>query len=124
MLDDVDLVRDGLAAMSAGDLDRVAAMFADDAELQRVDQFGTLRGRDAIRAWLAPDVIELISIDVIEVRPAGRHVLATASLRMRGTGAGIELASTFYLLLTMRDGLAARMAVFTTEADALKAAAE
>jgi ketosteroid isomerase-like protein len=122
MSDDLDLVRQGLAAMAAGDLDGVAAMFADDAELQRVDQFGTLRGRDAVREWLTPDVMELVSIDVGDVRPAGRHVLATTSLRMRGAGAGVELSSAFYLLLTMRDGLATRMAVFTTEADALEAA--
>jgi ketosteroid isomerase-like protein len=122
MSDEVKLVRQGLAAMAAGDLDGVAAMFAEDAELQRVDQFGTLRGRDAVREWLTPDVIELVSIDVVDVRPVGRHVLATTSLRQRGTGAGVELTSAFYLLLTMHDGLATRMAVFTTEADALEAA--
>jgi hypothetical protein len=41
---------------------------------------------------------------------------------MRGTGAGVEFASPFYFVFTMRDGLAARMAVFTSEADALEAA--
>ena len=122
MSDDIGLVRDGLAALAAGDLDGVAAMFADDAELQRVEPFGTLRGRDAIRAWLAPDLMELVGIDVVDVRRTGRHVLATASLLLRGTGAGVEVESSLYFLCTVRGGLARRMAIFTNEAEALEAA--
>jgi ketosteroid isomerase-like protein len=113
-----ELIRAGLSAVGEGDFDRVAAMFAPDAELQRVDQLGTLRGRDAIREWLTPEAIEFRRIDVNDLQAIGDRVLATCELHVRGTGTGVEVATTAYLVFTVRDGLATRLAIYFQEADA------
>ena len=45
-------------AFNEGDFESLLGMFDDDAKLQRLGGLETLRGREAIRAWLAPDAIE------------------------------------------------------------------
>lgn len=116
--DEFELVREGLAALNDGDYDRAADMFAVDAELQRVDQFGVLHGREAIRKWLAPDAIQLDSVAVEEVERVGEDWLAKCLFSFHGTGSGAPVETTFYLRFTLRDGFATRAAVFTTAADA------
>jgi ketosteroid isomerase-like protein len=117
-----ELIRAGLSAINDGDFDRVAAMFAADAELQRVDQLGTLHGREAIRAWLAPDAIEMRRITLTDLQDVGDNVLATCEMEVRGTGTGLEVATTAYMLFTLRDGLAVRLAIYLDEAAAREAA--
>jgi ketosteroid isomerase-like protein len=116
-----ELIRAGIAAMNEGDYDRTADMFAIDAEVQRADQFGTVRGREAIRRWLAPDAIEQQGA-VIALEESGDHVLATCDLRIRGTGSGVEVANTVYVVLTFRGTQVSRMEVYFQQAEAAAAA--
>jgi ketosteroid isomerase-like protein len=117
-----ELIRAALAAMTEGDHDRVADMFTVDAEVQRVDQFGTLQGREAIRTWLAPDAIEPVQITVTEFEESGEHVLATCDFQIRGTGSGAEVTNTFYLVFTFQGTEASRMEVYLERAEAAAAA--
>jgi ketosteroid isomerase-like protein len=116
-----ELIRAGLAAIGEGDYDRAADMFAIDAEVQRVDQFGIVRGREAIRRWLAPDALEQ-RVAVTALEESGDHVLATCDLRIRGTGSGVEVANTAYLVFTFRGTQVSRMAVYFQQAEAAAAA--
>jgi ketosteroid isomerase-like protein len=116
-----ELIRAGIAAINEGDYDRAADMFAVDAEVQRADQFGTVRGREAIRRWLAPDAIEQQGA-VIALEESGDHVLATCDLRIRGTGSGAEVANTVYVVFTFRGTQVSRMEVYFRQAEAAAAA--
>jgi ketosteroid isomerase-like protein len=116
-----ELIRAGIAAMNAGDYDRAADMFAIDAEVQRVDQFGIVRGREAIRRWFAPDAIEQQAA-VTALEESGDHVLATCDLRIRGTGSGVEVANTLYAVFTFRGTQVSRMEVYFHRAEAAAAA--
>ncbi len=116
-----ELIRAGIAAVMEGDHDRAADMFAVDAEVQRVDQFGTLRGREAIRKWLAPDAIEPVQVAVSALEESGDHVLATCDLRMRGTGSGVEVASTLYIAFRFRGTQVSRMEIYLQRAEAAAA---
>jgi ketosteroid isomerase-like protein len=117
-----ELIRVGIAAMVAGDHDRAADMFAADAEVQRVDQFGVLRGRDAIRSWLAPDATEPLHVAVTALEESGDHVLATCEVRMRGTGSGVEVTNTLYLVFTFRGTQVGRMEIYFQRPEAAASA--
>ncbi len=117
-----ELIRAGIAAVNEGDYDGAAAMFAIDAEVQRVDQFGVVRGREAIREWLAPDAIEQHAA-VTALEESGDHVLATCDLRIRGIGSGVEVANTFYVVFTFRGTQVSRMEVYLDRVEAAVAAA-
>jgi ketosteroid isomerase-like protein len=119
---DFELINAGIAAVNEGDLDRFVDMFAVDAEVQRAGAFGTLRGREAIRAWLHPDAVEYRGITVTALRRSGDQVLATCDVRIRGIGSGAEVANTMYLLLTFRDDRVRRMALYFEKTEALAAA--
>lgn len=118
-----ELIKDGIAAFNEGDFDRFADLFAVDAEVQRAGAFGTLRGREAIRAWLDPDAVEFRGITVTDLQRSGEQVLATCDMRIRGVGSGAEIANTTYLLVTFREGLVRRMAIYFNESEALAARA-
>ena len=117
----LELIRVGIAAINEGDYDGVADMFAIDAEVQRVDQFGIVRGREAIRKWLAPDAIEQHAA-VTALEESGDHVLATCDLRIRGTGSGVEVANTLYVVFTFRGTQVSRMEVYLHQVEAAAAA--
>jgi ketosteroid isomerase-like protein len=117
-----ELISAGIAAFNEGDFDRVADMFAVDAELQRAGSFGTLRGREAIRAWVEPDAVEFRGITVTALQRSGDHILATCDVRIRGIGSGAEVATTLYLLFKFRDHRVLRLAIYFQQAEALAAA--
>jgi hypothetical protein len=121
---DLDLIRACTAALDRGDFDEVANIFSVDAELQRVGGFGVIRGREAIRSWLAPDALELLGAELVDLRRVGEHVLATCTVRFRGAGSGVEMATTFYLVFRFEGGHATRLAIFLEEADALAATSD
>ena len=119
---DFELITAGIAAFNEGDFDRVADMFAVDAELQRAGSFGTLRGREAIRAWVEPDAVEFRGITVTALQRSGDHILATCDVRIRGIGSGAEVATTLYLLFKFRAHRVLRLAIYFQQAEALAAA--
>lgn len=117
-----ELISAGITAVNEGDFDRFADMFAVDAELQRAGPFGTLRGREAIRAWIDPDAVEIVGVTVTALRRSGDHILATCDVRIRGMGSGAEVATTTYLVLTFRNDRVIRLAIYFQQAEALAAA--
>ena len=119
---DFELITAGIAAFNEGDFDRVADMFAVDAELQRAGSFGTLRGREAIRAWVEPDAVEFRGITVTALQRSGDHILATCDVRIRGIGSGAEVATTLYLLFKFRAHRVLRLAIYFQQTEALAAA--
>jgi ketosteroid isomerase-like protein len=85
----------------------------------------SLRGADALRAWMEPDAFEEQRIEPVEFRIKGNKVLVRQHTRARGAGSGIELELDMWAVLTLNDdGLVTRLESFFIhdETQALEAA--
>jgi ketosteroid isomerase-like protein len=80
-----------------------------------------LRGRDAVREYLAPNIFENQTAEPLETIEHGNRLLVVARVRARGRGSGIEIDQTAYHLLTIEDGRAVRFEVHMDRATALAA---
>ena len=78
-----------------------------------------LRGREAVREYLAPDVFETQTAEPLELIELGNRLLVVARVRARGRGSGIELDQTAYHILTIEDDRAVRFEVHVDRATAL-----
>ena len=121
-----NVIRRYVAAMSAPDGDRAAALTADDAVIELPDGT-TLKGKEGARQFAAKHVetdgqkrsVRLVSLD--ETRTPG-HVLALLEMTNREMDTGellysLDVGSVF----EVRDGLVLRQRVFPSSAEALKA---
>jgi ketosteroid isomerase-like protein len=80
-----------------------------------------LRGRHAVREYLAPNFFESQTAEPLETIEHGNRLLVVARVRARGRGSGIEIDQTVYHLLTIEDGRAVRFEVHVDRAEALSA---
>ena len=80
-----------------------------------------LRGRDAVREYLAPNFFETQTAEPLETIEQGNRLLVVARVRARGRGSGIELDETAYHLLTIEDGRTVRFEVHVDRVEALSA---
>jgi ketosteroid isomerase-like protein len=83
-----------------------------------------LRGREAVREYLAPNVFETQTAEPLELIELGNRLLVVARVRARGRGSGIELDQTAYHILTIEDDRAVRFEVHMDRASALAALRE
>jgi uncharacterized protein len=108
-----ELIRAGTEAFNRGDHEAVLALLTEDIEWKRVDglpdQGGTLHGKDAIRAWLAPDVFAEARAEPLEYVQGNGVVLVRSRFHARGAGSGIELDVETYTVYRVRDGLVWRV---------------
>jgi len=115
------LVRDAYDAYNRGDYDHVLDLFDPEVEWQPPPNSlepQALRGRDAVRAYLLPDLFEQQSAEPEEIMEQGERILVVARVRARGTGSGIEIEDTAFHLWTVRDGRAVRFQAFVDRAQA------
>jgi len=121
-----ELIKAGTEAFNRGDHEAVLALLADDVEWKRVDglpdEGGTLRGKDAIRAWLEPEVFAEARVEPLEFAEAGDTVLMRSRFHARGAGSGIELNVEAYTVYRVRDGLAYRVENWARLEDAERSA--
>ncbi len=118
---DIENLKAGFEAYNAGDFERLLDLWDEDIEVVPLGGGEGLRGRDAVRGWLAPDVIDQRG-EPIEFRDYGGRVLATCDWHIHGRGSGVDVDTRVYLLFTMRAGVVARMEGFGDEQLALEAA--
>ena len=123
----IDIVRRSMELWNSGDLGALVATFTDDAELQPAPGFvegEVLLGHEGIRhfferlheAWKPGDTVTLG-----EVREAGDKVMFSFRWRAIGGVSGIETTSEWMAVDTFRDGLIARMQIFSDRGEALEA---
>ena len=122
-----DAIRVAYAAFSRGEVEAVMDLLHPDVEwvppTSSLDP-QPLRGRDAVRRYLAPNFFESQSAEPIEVLEEGDRVLVIARVRARGRESGVELDQTAYHLWTVAEGRAVRFAAFVDRDEALAALRE
>jgi ketosteroid isomerase-like protein len=126
--DPVAVARRGLEAFNARDLDTATALLADDVVwerfLSRMSSDGPLEGAQKVREeWESQ--IEAVDLRVeaeefIAVGPDA--VVIPARMVVRGAGSEMSLAESVVWLMTVVDGRLTRSRLFTTRAEALRAA--
>jgi ketosteroid isomerase-like protein len=122
-----DAIRVAYAAFNRGEVEAVMDLLHPDVEWvpppSSLDP-QPLRGRDAVRRYLAPNFFESQSAEPIEVLEEGDRVLVIARVRARGRESGVELDQTAYHLWTVAEGRAVRFAAFVDRDEALAALRE
>ena len=129
--DDVDVVREAVAAMNRRDPDALVACLHPDVEWQESgDVFpglrGTYRGRAEVQRWAEEGVLEpweSLRLEVKEITEAsdGRVFLETL-ISGRGRASGLETELRAWQVFWLADGLIARRQVFWARDEAVEAA--
>ena len=112
-------------AFSRGDFDTAIALAHPEIELVRPGGQSSLRGADALRAWMEPEAIEDQRIEPREFRIKDNKVLVLQHHWGRGAGSGIEVEIDTWVVWTLNDdGLVTRIEAFLIheESEALEAA--
>ena len=76
--------------------------------------------REVMLAWTG--TWDDYSIEVVDMREIGEHVLVSARQSGRGKGSGVEMRGEAHFVFTLRAGKITRWQMFLTKAEALGAA--
>jgi ketosteroid isomerase-like protein len=118
-----ELIEAGTQAFNGQDHDRLLGMLTEDVEWKRVDGLPDLAdqvlvGREAVRAFLKPEVFDRAHFEVLEVVEEDDTALVHGAFRARGAGSGVELDIETYVVYRLRDGLACRVENWRRREDA------
>ena len=100
---------------------------APDVEFARPGSQSSLRGADAMRAWMEPDAFEEQRVEPIDFRVKKNKVLVHQHTSARGAESGIELDVVAWAVWTFGDdGLVTRLEFYLShqETEALQAAGQ
>jgi ketosteroid isomerase-like protein len=112
-------------AFNRGDFDAAIAVAHPEIEFVLPGRPASLRGAEAVRAWMEPDAFEEQQIEPLEFSIQENKVLVRQRIQARGAGSGIELDVVAWGVWTLNDnGLATRVESYLPhqEAEALEAA--
>ncbi len=116
---DIEILKAGFDAYNREDFDGMLELWAEDVEVVgRLASGKPLRGKEAARSMLVPEVLDQRS-EPIEFRDLGGRVLVTCDWHAHGRKTGIDVDNRLYCLFTMRAGKVARLEVFASEKEAL-----
>jgi ketosteroid isomerase-like protein len=122
-----DIVRGAYEAFSRGEFDAVVELLHPEVDwVPPSDSVEPhpLRGRDAVREYLAPNIFDEQTAEPLELIEQGDRVLVVARVRARAGASGIEIDQVVYHLFTIEDGLAVRFSAHIERGDALAALRE
>jgi ketosteroid isomerase-like protein len=115
-------ILEGIEAFNRGDYEAVLSLLSEDVEWKRVDGLpdhgGLIRGRDAVRELLEPQVFSSQRFEPLQIVEDDDKVLVHGLFHARGAGSGIELDVEAYAAYWLDDGLARRVENWTDRADA------
>jgi ketosteroid isomerase-like protein len=112
-------------AFNRGDFDAAIAVAHPKIEYVPPGGQSSLRGAEAVRAWMEPDAFEDNQVEPLEFSIQGNKVLVRQHATARGAGSGIELDMEIWAVWTVNDdGLVTRLEVYLPhqETEALEAA--
>jgi ketosteroid isomerase-like protein len=125
--DNVELLRQGVAALNRRDTDGLLSILHPDVRLEplRAVHDGTVyTGHQGLLDWLADmtEDWEHQSVELEDVRAlASGEALVEAVLHIRYRGSGVEVAAPGAWLCDFRDGLVSRVRFYRDSAAALQA---
>ena len=118
-------LRRSYEAFSRGDFDAAIEITHPEVEFVLPGSQGSLRGAEAVRAWMEPDAFEAQEVEPLDFRIKGNKVLVRLHTWGRGAGSGIELELDMWVVWTLNDdGLVTRVENYLDhqKAEALEAA--
>jgi ketosteroid isomerase-like protein len=121
-----DRLRDAYEAFNRGDVDAILDLLHPDIEWVPPPtslEPQPLRGREAVREYLAPNFFESQAVEPLETIEEGNRLLVAAHVRARGRGSGVELDQTAYHVLTIEEARVVRFEVHVDRVEALRALA-
>jgi ketosteroid isomerase-like protein len=126
--ENIDIVRDAVAAYNRGDLDALLDEYwADDIDYRAVegalDDQGPIHGKAAMRAYWQDwfDTFDDLTVEPLDLIDAGEDVVAVLRFGGRAKLSGVESDLTFAVVYTFRDGKVARGREYWTRDEALDA---
>jgi ketosteroid isomerase-like protein len=107
-------IRRGIEAFNRDDHEGLLAFVTDDVEWQRIDGLpesdGLVRGRDALREHLKPDVFATGRLELLELVEGDGVILLHGVFHATGAASGIEIHTDTYAVYRFNeDGLAWRI---------------
>lgn len=123
--ENIRIMRKGYEAFNRGDFDAAVELMHPDIEMQRSDlapETGSIRGSEAIRAWMQPDIFEEQSVELTETIENGEKLFVEGLFRIKARGSGIVIEDRAFHVWTIRDGKAVRMEFYADRAEAREAA--
>jgi len=122
--ENVELIRDGFAAHSRGDLDAMVEIYDPDVVFETL-LLGTRRGKEAIRLLYGENQTTLsgYAVEPVELIDSGDQVVAVA--QVTGVGPVSQIAmdgDRFAFLFTIKNGRVVREQAFRNREEALEAA--
>ena len=125
--ENIQLVREGIAAMEQGDVEALLALSHPEVEWVNPDyavEPGTRHGlagfRKAIEA--THDSFAELRFHIEEIIDVEDRVVATGIMSARGKGSGVEMRQPFGNVFTIKDGKVIRMQWYNDTAEARAAA--
>jgi ketosteroid isomerase-like protein len=121
----IDALRRGYEAFNRGDFDAAVAIAHPEIEFIPLGGQASLRGAEAMRAWMDPDAFEEQRLEPLDFRVQDDKVLVRQRAQARGAGSGINLDMEAWAVWTFDDDLlATRVEAYLPhqESEALKAA--
>jgi ketosteroid isomerase-like protein len=121
----ISSLRGAYDAFNRADFDTAMEVVHPEIEFIPLGGQSSLKGADALRAWMEPDAFENQQIEPLEFRVQDDKVLVHQLATARGTGSGIELNLDAWAVWTFdEDGRATRVQAFLPhqETEALEAA--
>ena len=94
----VERLKRGYAAFNSGDFDAATEILHPDIELVPPGGQPSLRGAEAVRAWMEPDAFASQEMEPLELTVSGDKVLVRQFVRSTGSGSGIEVELTVWVV--------------------------
>jgi ketosteroid isomerase-like protein len=120
----VAALREGYAAYNRGDFERILELLDEEVELvppPNSPEPGPLRGRDAVREYMAPNLFDQQSAVPTEFIEEGDRILVSVHARARGRGSGVEIDQAAFHVWTLTGERAVRFEVHVDREAALAA---
>ena len=120
----LDRLRAAYDAYNRGDAAGAAELASEDIEVRppptSLDP-EPFRGRDALLAYLEPNLFEFQRAEPAEFLEEGDRILVAVRVHARGRGSGVELHAEAFHVWTVEDELAVRFEAFVDRDEALAA---
>jgi ketosteroid isomerase-like protein len=115
----------GYDAFNRGDFDAATQLMDPEIEFQRAElapESGEIRGTEAMRAWMTPDIFEEQNVELVEVIENGEKIFVEGLFRIKARGSGMVIEDRAFHVWTIQDGKATRLEFYADRSEARRAA--